>query len=137
MFPPTRPPATPPVQTPACFARVVQHSSRGAAWIRLSGELDLATAGRLTRILDDALARARQVVIDLRQLTFMDSTGLGAVVRAHDRARTCEQRLVLIRGPQQVDRLLQVTGLSDRLEITDLMPIQAQAAPAWTAPDAA
>ncbi len=119
-------PEAPPVREAAVFGCVLHHSGRDAAWIRLSGELDLATAPQLTMRLDEALISARLVVIDLRQLTFMDSTGLAVLINAHNRARRGERRLVLIRGPLQVDRLLKLTGLADRLEITDLQSVQAR-----------
>jgi anti-sigma B factor antagonist len=101
-----------------------QHRGRDAAWIRLSGELDLATAAQFAARLNDALSAARLVVVDLRQLTFMDSTGLSVLVTAQHRARRSGRRLVLIRGPRQVDRLLKLIGFADRLEITDLQSLQ-------------
>ena len=103
---------------------VVQYSSRGAAWIRLSGELDLTGAEQLSRCVDGAFARARLVVVDLRQLTFADSVGVRSLAEAHMRARARERRLVFIRGPRQIDRLMEISGLSGFFEITDLRAIQ-------------
>lgn len=123
----SRPESLPAASAPQAdlpFDCALSHSGRGAAWIRLSGELDLSNAPRLTGCLDDAFASARLVVVDLRHLTFMDSCGLGVLTRAHVRAHASERRLVLIRGPRQVDRLLEITGLDERLEITDLLSVQ-------------
>jgi anti-anti-sigma factor len=116
-------PETPPARESGRFYCALQHCGRNAAWVRLSGELDRAAAPQLATHLDDALVSARLVVVDLRELSFMDSTGLGVVVAAHDRARQTQRRLVLVRGPAHVSRLLDLTGLSDRLAITDLEPV--------------
>lgn len=108
---------------PESFRCVLQHSGRDAAWLTLSGELDLAAAPFFAPRLEYALAGARLVIVDLRRLTFMDSAGLAVIVTGHRRARRSGRRLVLIRGLGQVDRLLQITGLSARLEITALQQI--------------
>jgi anti-anti-sigma factor len=82
--------------------------------------LDLASSPAL----EEELARvftsqARVVVIDLRQLEFMDSTGLSILVRAHHSATESERRLALVRGPGQVQRLLTLTGVTDRLALVE------------------
>ena len=59
------------------------------------------------------------VIVDLRGLEFMDSTGLSTLVKAHQRADEAGQRFVLTRGPQQVQRLLSLTGVAERLELAD------------------
>jgi anti-sigma B factor antagonist len=88
--------------------------------IALSGELDLASSGAL----EDELARVAtsgvtQIVVDLRDLEFMDSTGLSTLVKAHQRAEVAGQQFGLVRGPQQVQRLLSLTGVEDRLRFGD------------------
>ena len=92
------------------------------AWVRGRGELDLASAPQLKQALADALGAMPLVVLDLRELTFMDSTGIHVVIEADSQARRAGRRLVLVRGPAQVDRLLELVGLTDRLEIIDLEP---------------
>ena len=59
------------------------------------------------------------IVLDLRDLTFMDSTGLHVVIDSYNRARQRGSRLVMIRGSAQVDRLFELVGVSDRFEIVD------------------
>ena len=80
----------------------------------------------------DALSSARLVVADLRQLSFMDSTGLHLLIATDARARRSYRRLVIVRGPAQIDRLFELIGLSERLEIIDLKPVLAR--PAALAP---
>lgn len=70
------------------------------------------------------------MIIDLRQLTFIHSVGLNVIAEAHARARRSNRRLVFVRGPAQIDRLFELVGLAERLEIIDLKPVLALAAPA-------
>lgn len=105
-----------------CFA---QRSGRDEASIRLTGELDILTAARLTECLDAVLADARSVVVDLCELSFMDCAGLRVLVSAKARARQAGCRLSVVRGSRQVDRLLEVTGLQDLFETADALPLQA------------
>lgn len=90
-----------------------------ATVISLAGELDLASGPQLQERLERAVARAPAVVIDLRGLEFMDSTGLSLIVKAHRSAEGRACRLYLVRGQPQVQRLLELTGLAERLEIVD------------------
>jgi anti-sigma B factor antagonist len=88
--------------------------------IAVSGELDLASAPALDAELDSATTSGCAVVIvDLRQLEFMDSTGLSILVKAHQRAVDDGRELVLVKGPQQVQRLLDLTGVAERLTLVD------------------
>jgi anti-anti-sigma factor len=59
------------------------------------------------------------VIVDLRGLTFIDSTGLGVLVRAHQVAKEHQRRFGLVRGNGQVDRLLSLTGLDQELLMAD------------------
>jgi anti-sigma B factor antagonist len=95
-----------------------------AAWVHLAGELDVATAPELRRKLREAEARARLVVLDLRGLAFMDAAGVHAIVEASIRARQADRRLLLLRGPANVDRVFALTGSADAVEIGDLEPLE-------------
>jgi anti-anti-sigma factor len=83
----------------------------------LRGELDLRTAW----IAEKALAAAEQshelIALDLRHLSFMDSTGLRLIVGAEQRARKSGRRLVIVQGPPWVERLFEVTGLGKWLDM--------------------
>jgi anti-sigma B factor antagonist len=86
----------------------------------VSGELDLASSAAL----EEELARVgesgvSQLIIDLRELEFMDSTGLSTLVKAHQRADEAGREFGLVRGPQQVQRLLSLTGVEDRMTFAD------------------
>jgi anti-sigma B factor antagonist len=96
------------------------HSAEVTCRLALRGELDLASSTELEQELDRLLASgANQVVVDLRELEFMDSTGLSVLINAHQRAQQAGARLSLIKGPPQVQRLLSLTGVADRIELAD------------------
>jgi anti-anti-sigma factor len=57
------------------------------------------------------------VILDLRELVFMDSTGLSGVVRAHRRALEAGRRFAVVRGGKQVQRPLTLTGVRERLSV--------------------
>lgn len=97
----------------------VQVSREGQTeFIAVSGELDLASGSRLESELDKIRpADTALVVVDLRELEFMDSTGLSIIVRAHQRLAEAGCELSLIKGSTQVQRLLDLTGVAERVRL--------------------
>jgi anti-anti-sigma factor len=92
----------------------------GHIHIVLRGELDLSTVGKV----QDELRKVEKsapdlVVVDLSKLTFLDSTGLRCLVTADERARDEGRRVVIVRGPEPVQRVFSITRLEERLEIVD------------------
>ncbi len=72
-----------------------------AAWVHVTGALDIATTPRLERTLRESQSNAQLVVLDLRELVFMDCAGVHAIVDASSRARQAGRRLLLVRGPRE------------------------------------
>jgi anti-anti-sigma factor len=100
--------------------RVDMGLENGAPVLSVRGELDLASSPALEDQLERAVAEApSMVIIDLRELEFMDSTGLSVLIRAHQRAQEAGHRLAIVNGSRQVRRLLSLTGVADRLTIVD------------------
>lgn len=99
----------------------VEERNEGSAWIlAASGELDLRTSPQLEERLDRVWASgAELVILDLRQIEFMDSTGLRVLLGAHQRAQETSRRFALVRGADQVERVLTLTGVRDMLTIVD------------------
>ena len=96
------------------------HNEGGAAVVAVSGELDLRTSPELEAQLIRAFeAGAELVILDLRQIEFMDSTGLRVVLSAHQRAHETGRRFALVRGADQVERVLTLTGVRDLLTVVD------------------
>lgn len=81
--------------------------------IALAGELDLESAEKVQVELERVEAGdALSIVLDLSELTFIDSTGVRLVLSAH--ARLCDagaDRLLLLRGPAQVQRVFEICGV--------------------------
>jgi anti-sigma B factor antagonist len=99
----------------------VQSEDRnGLVHVALRGELDLSTVGKVQDELRRVEASSpRVVVLDLSKLTFLDSTGLRCLVTADERARDEGRRVVIVRGPEAVQRVFSITRLEDRLEMVD------------------
>ena len=83
-----------------------------------TGELDLSGAAVLEAELERLAVEPElgAVVLDLRGLVFMDSSGLRLVVLADMRAREAGRRFALIRGGETVHRVFEITRMSDRLD---------------------
>jgi anti-anti-sigma factor len=96
-------------------------SGAGDAVIALSGELDLSGAPSLEEEIerlasDDAV---RRVVLDLRELAFMDSSGLRTVALAERRLGGAGRALVLVRGRDAVQRVFAITRMDEHLTFVD------------------
>ena len=91
-----------------------------SALVRIRGDLDLQVVDQvteaLTRIESDAL---ELLVIDLSRLTFMDSSGMGAVAAAHVRALESGRRFAIVRPPGGVRQAFDRTRLNEVITITD------------------
>jgi anti-sigma B factor antagonist len=87
--------------------------------LELHGELDLAGAPLLQEAIDSAEGQAPMLVLDLEDLAFIDSSGLRVILSAHERAKERGHELALTRGSQQVQRLLMIAGVSDRLRVIE------------------
>jgi len=104
---------------PPLFSCTATHHDLDAAWVHLTGELDITTAPELERTLHESQQLARLIVLDLRDLAFIDCAGVHTIVNASIRARTAGRRLILVRGRAEIYRLLTLTGSSDHVDIGD------------------
>jgi anti-sigma B factor antagonist len=93
----------------------------GRLVVRPCGELDLATAPDLEKLVLGRLADRTAVVLDLRGLTFMDSSGVRVLVAAHARAADGGGELTVVRPERggAVDRILEVSGIEQALPLVD------------------
>jgi len=97
------------------------HIADGVGRLQLAGELDMATAPELERTLQDALdAGCRRIVVDLRGLAFMDSTGLVVLARWDLGSRMDGYNLALIPGRKPIQRLFTITGLDRQFTFDDV-----------------
>ncbi len=93
----------------------------GRTWIVVSGELDIATApdleSELRARLDDP--DAGELVLDLSPVTFIDSSGLRAVLLGSREARAAGRRLVVCPGTGQAMRVLELAQVVEHLDLGD------------------
>lgn len=92
-------------------------------WVQPFGELDLDTVHHV----ETALTQLRQggcadVVLDLRGLTFMDSTGLRLVIQWDNAAREGGFRFAIVPGQEVVQRVFRLTGMGDHLSLAEPPP---------------
>jgi anti-anti-sigma factor len=90
----------------------------GVRVVAVSGELDLDTMGELNEALAVGNGFATTVV-DLRGVTFIDSSGVSGILAAARRARDVGERMVCVPGSQQIQRVFQLTGVDTVLEWVD------------------
>jgi anti-anti-sigma factor len=93
----------------------------GRLHLTLRGELDLATAPELEELLESPLAGGQEVVVDLRGLEFMDSSGVRVLVAGHARAERGGTRLLIVRpaAGNPVAKIIEVSGLDGELHLVD------------------
>jgi anti-anti-sigma factor len=101
---------------------VEARTHRRTALVALRGELDMLTVSKVAEVIDELEPQpdgVRHLVLDLRGLTFMDSTGLHELLRQNEFARSNRHNLAVVRGTLAIDRLLEVTGAKDHLVLVD------------------
>ena len=104
-----------------------------AAIVQLAGTLDLRGAAEFDREIDRLLHRdIREILVDLREIEFMDSIGLRSLVAAHRQALRAGVPLWVVRGGPPVARILRMTGLDMTLPLIDELPRRLQGPPPIT-----
>jgi anti-anti-sigma factor len=87
--------------------------------IVLSGEIDLGAQDELLAVFARELAGpSKQVIVDLTAVTFLDSTGINALLTGHRDAQAAGKGFVVVPGSQQVMHALTVTGVDQVLDLT-------------------
>jgi anti-anti-sigma factor len=91
--------------------------------LKLKGDLDLYSSPAF----DDALVAIEgekwpTIVLDMRELNFIDSMALRLVMRTQARAEQDGRRVIIVRGPAFLDRVLELSGLVGHLDIADEPP---------------
>jgi anti-sigma B factor antagonist len=70
----------------------------------------------------DEAPDAPTIVLDLRGLTFIDSSGLRALIMADQRVRADGGRVIVVKGSDRVNQVLEVTGVARQIELVDEPP---------------
>ena len=91
--------------------------------VKLSGELDISSAATVeSRLMELESRSPEQLFLDLRKVSFIDSTGLSMIINADGRARKDGRRLTIVSGDGVPRRILRTVGLEDRLDVLTEMP---------------
>ena len=103
------------------FKLDVSHAGGGVMVIALGGELDIATAPELEQLVNERIDAGQEVVVDLRGLEFMDSSGIRVLVAAHARAARNDTRFFVVRPApaSAVAKIVEVSGLDGELNLLD------------------
>jgi anti-sigma B factor antagonist len=109
------------------FALTIEPLAGGAVRVALRGELDLEHAYTFDEEMRRVEgARPSCLVLDLRGLSFLDSSGLARLLAANRRARRDHRRLLLVRGTKAVQRLLAITAVGQHFETVTEVPQELQ-----------
>jgi anti-anti-sigma factor len=101
------------------FRAEIEVIEDGARAVVVAGELDQATLPELQRALDEVIdVGSGDLLIDLSDCSFIDSSGLAALVSARERMAAAGPRaLAVCCGSPQVQRLLEITGLDKAMGV--------------------
>ena len=98
----------------------------GTATVSVRGEIDFSNADEVSAGIRDAIAELRPPVVhvDLREATFVDSTGLGALIEGYHAASDSDCRFVVVNPTENFRRVLSVTGLNELFGLTEINDAQ-------------
>ena len=95
---------------PPAFRMEREEGPPGVILLVLAGEIDLATSGQFRAVVDEAIAEKASLVADVEEVTFMDSTMLRELLRAHRDLGAAGRRFILAAPQPPVRRQLELTG---------------------------
>jgi anti-sigma B factor antagonist len=91
--------------------------------VQLTGELDISSASSVeSRLIEVEQREPERLILDLRRVNFIDSTGLSMIINADGRARKAGRRLTIVSGDGVPRRILRTVGLEDRLDVLSEPP---------------
>ena len=91
--------------------------------VELSGELDISSSASVeSRLIELERREPQRLLLDLRRVNFIDSTGLSMIINADGRAKKAGRRLTIVSGDGVPRRILRTVGLEDRLDVQSDLP---------------
>jgi len=98
--------------------RIEVNREPGHTALRVTGDLDLETAPQVLAAIEPHLAGGTEpLVLDLSRLTFIDSSGLSALIRVHQRTTDAGRGLAIVPPAPPVAKVLEITGLDEVLPL--------------------
>lgn len=104
--------------TPGNFD-VATHRRSSALVVAPRGEIDLATVGFVREAVERERQQGEDLVLDLREVGFMDTSGLRYILEIVERSAKDGFDVRLVKGPTAVQRVFEVSGLEPRLPFVD------------------
>jgi anti-anti-sigma factor len=98
---------------------VATYRGNSALVVAPRGEVDLATVDLVREAVEREKEPGEDLVLDLREVGFMDTSGLRYVLELNDRASRDGYNLRLVKGPRPVQRVFEVSGVERRLPFVD------------------
>ena len=98
---------------------VVSEISGDFALVRVRGEVDLSWSQSVRKTLLDALAKAKAVGVELSEVSYIDSSGIAALVEGFQSARSKGQKFALVAASQPVRAVLQLARLDRVFPMVD------------------
>ena len=110
------------------------HSKPSSGYVLVAprGELDLSERNRLGDLLDSALAESSNLIVDLDAVTFLDSTALSVLLRAHREAEQQGGRVTLARPSDAARKILRITQLDRVMAVHDTVESAIEPTPEQT-----
>ncbi|MDL4813303.1 STAS domain-containing protein [Actinomadura opuntiae] len=102
--------------------------------VRVQGDIDVVSRARFEEALFEVVDSGEPMVVDMRQVTFCDSTGLNAIVAANRRAGERGTTVSLVALPPRVQRVFRITGIDKFVPIYDTLREAIGALPSTTTP---
>ena len=96
---------------------VTQNLRDEGAVVTAAGEIDLATSPALRTRLQDAIGQNRLVIVDLSDVTFIDSTGLGVLIGGLRRVNEAAGEMRIVIADPRVLKIFEITGLTGLFSI--------------------
>ena len=89
----------------------------------VKGELDIDTLPEFEQVVRSVRSPdLTRLVVDLREVTFLDSMSVELLLRLHTKLAEAGAELLVVRGPRAVDRVFELTGLDQVLALADQPP---------------
>ena len=101
---------------------VKQNVTDDQVTLEVSGEIEVYSLPDFTRMVESFVGGSQDLIIDLKELEYIDSSGLGYLVTLHDRLERNGQHLKLTNMPTHVSRVFTITRLDKILDISTLEP---------------
>jgi anti-anti-sigma factor len=99
------------------YYRVTFEELDGEAVVMVTGEIDLTAQSRLQGVIDHARSGGQRLVIDLSEITFIDSSGLKVLVKTWEAQTEAGAEMVLRAPSPAVRTVIEMTGLQDVLPV--------------------